>query len=95
MIEMKYQTSGDALLQKVGDESVILDLRAGTYFGLDPIGSRVWMALASGIGLEPLLEELAHEYAVDPAILRQDVESLIAQLIDARLVSGPPGAPPT
>lgn len=39
------------LARTVGDETVILDLASGSYFGLDPVGARVWQLLADGRNL--------------------------------------------
>jgi hypothetical protein len=77
---MKYRVSPDALMQKVGEESVILDLRGGTYFGLDPIGTCVWEALAAGSSLDALVDMLANEYEVAIDTLRDDIEKLLAEL---------------
>ena len=32
----------------LGDETVILDLASGTYYGLDPVGARIWQLMAEG-----------------------------------------------
>ena len=32
----------------VGDETVLLDLESGMYFGLDGVGQRIWEAIAEG-----------------------------------------------
>lgn len=30
------------LARRVGEEIVILNLESGVYFGLDPVGARIW-----------------------------------------------------
>jgi hypothetical protein len=84
---MKYRTSPETLMQKVGEESVILDLRGGTYYGLDPIGTRVWETLAAGSSIEALLVALTSEYEVPIETLRNDVEKLIADLVSNGLLT--------
>ena len=84
---MNYRTSPETLMQKVGEESVILDLRGGTYFGLDPIGTRVWETLAAGSSMEALLVQLTSEYEVPIEALRNDVETLIADLLSHGLLT--------
>ena len=37
----KVYISPQAMARTVGDETVILDLASGTYFGLDPVGARM------------------------------------------------------
>ncbi|MBT6210629.1 MAG: PqqD family protein [Woeseia sp.] len=35
----------------VGDETVLLDLASGMYFGLDGVGKRIWESVAEGRSL--------------------------------------------
>ena len=41
----RFQISDDVLVQAVGGELVILDLNQEKYFGLDPVGARIWALL--------------------------------------------------
>ena len=34
--------SSQVVAREVGNETVLLDLESGTYYGLDPIGARMW-----------------------------------------------------
>jgi hypothetical protein len=36
------------MARTVGDETVILDLANGTYYGLDPVGARMWQLMSEG-----------------------------------------------
>ena len=35
----------DVVHRMVGDEAVLLQLDSGVYYGLDPVGSRIWELL--------------------------------------------------
>ncbi len=72
--------------RQVGDETVILDLASGMYFGLDPVGARIWQLLSEGHHLGVVVSTLLTEYDVPEAQLRQDVNTLISELVSRGLV---------
>lgn len=83
----RLQPAPDVLLQALPDGgSVLLELGSEIYFGLDPIGTAVWSAIASQRSLELTVDEVAAQYAVDAERVRSDVAELVGQLIDAGLV---------
>lgn len=81
--------SPDAMVRTVGDETVILDLASGKYFGLDPVGTRLWHLLAQGHGLDQACTELQGEYDVEEPRLRQDIEKLVGELLAHGLLKAP------
>ena len=44
----KVSIPTQVMARTVGDETVILDLASGTYYGLDPIGARIWQLMGEG-----------------------------------------------
>ena len=67
-------------------EAVILNLKTGTYFGLDAIGTRMW-ALIDELGdTDKVLKALLAEYDVEEARLRADIDELISQLVRHELL---------
>jgi len=77
------------LLQQVGEESVLLDLKTETYFGLDAVGTRMWEALTKAPTVDAAYHELLGTYEVDPNRLRQDMETLIENLVGKGLLETP------
>jgi Coenzyme PQQ synthesis protein D (PqqD) len=69
------------LLQQVGEESVLLNLKTEIYFGLDSVGTRMWKALAQSETVDKAYTELLNTYDVDPGRLRKDMEALIEDLL--------------
>lgn len=76
----------DVLMRPVAGESVLLDLKSETYFGLDEVGTRMWQVLASGLTLERACQVLSIEYAADPKLLRGDLEDLVERLVNHGLL---------
>src|SRR5438093_13768946 len=70
----------------LGAEAAILNLKNGVYYGLDPVGARVWNLLQQPRTLSELHQILSDEYDVDGSRLESDLRHLIGQLADQRLV---------
>lgn len=78
--------SKDALFQEVNGELVILDLASEKYFGLNEVGTRIWLLLESGKSVAEAQEILLDEFDVEPRQLQSDVDDLLARLNDAGLI---------
>jgi len=65
---------------------VILDLATGTYFGLDPVGARIWELVGEGKSLGEVCEQMLEEYEVSREELEGDVLRLAEELAGRGLV---------
>ena len=65
---------------------MILNLKTGTYFGLDAIGTRMWTLIGDLRDTDKVLEALLAEYDVEEARLRADIDELISQLVRHELL---------
>ena len=72
--------SPDAATSAVGDETVILHLINGTYYGLDPVGTRIWEMMRDGLAMPAICQRLAADYAVDLAIIEDDARAFLSDL---------------
>jgi hypothetical protein len=75
------------MARQVDDETVLLDLATGTYFGLDPVGGRAWSLLGSGKCLAEVCDVLIEEFEVTRDVLERDVVALVEQLLERKLVT--------
>ncbi len=71
----------------VGEETVLLHLDSGTYFGLDPVGTRAWQLIQAGKSLSEACDAMCQEYDVSRQVLEQDLQALARDLVDKKLVS--------
>lgn len=78
--------STEVLVQETGDEAVLLDLAGEQYFGLDPVGLRIWRLLETGTDLRGVCDCLLAEYDVGATQVEGDVMALVGQLHDAGLI---------
>ena len=70
----------------VGDETVLLDLASGVYFGLDGVGKRIWESIADGDSLGAAVEIIVAEYRVEETQAQTDVIAFANQLIERGLL---------
>jgi Coenzyme PQQ synthesis protein D (PqqD) len=78
----RASVSPDLLVQRLPDgESVFLHLGSEEYFGLDPVGTRIWTLIESGRSPEDIHQVLGAEYDVDAQRLRHDLDELLGQLV--------------
>jgi hypothetical protein len=86
--EQRFQTSEDVVAREVGGEMVLLDLNSGLYFGLDPVGSRIWDRLCTGdASIAELTDVIEEEFDAPRERIEQDIAALIDQLVERQLVS--------
>ena len=81
-----YRAASGVLCQEVNGEMVLLDLSSEQYFGLNEVGAQAWDALVSGQTLAELRNTLVERFEVPPERLARDLQALVVQLLDARLL---------
>jgi hypothetical protein len=76
----KLKPSLDAVESPVGDETVLLHLKSGTYFGLDSVGTRIWQLLKEGLHPRDICERLTAEYEISKEVAEVDTASFLSSL---------------
>lgn len=85
-LETTFVIPSHVIARTVGGETVILDLESGTYFGLDPIGARIWQLIENGKSLAEACDAMIGEYDVSREVLERDALTLAADLVGNKLV---------
>ena len=74
------------MARTVGEETVILDVATGTYFGLDTVGARIWELMAEERTLAEICDLMLEEYEVSRDELEGDLKRLAQDLADQGLI---------
>jgi hypothetical protein len=82
----RVRVADGVAFRELGEESVLLQLGTGRYFGLDPVATRMWSVLAEAGTVEGAMAVLAEEYEVGRDRLRRDLAELVEELAQRRLV---------
>ena len=76
----------DVIFNDLQGEVVLLNLKTGIYFGLDPVGTRAWQLIQDHGCLGAVKDAMLGEYEVSPEDLWEDLQDLVIRLVDNRLV---------
>ena len=87
MMTQKIKISSEVLTQEVGGETVILDLKTESYFGLDEVGTRIWQLLQQGKDTQNITETMLDEYDVEEKQLEKDIQNLLTKLNEAGIIT--------
>jgi hypothetical protein len=86
LLHSQWRISDQAIANAVADETVILHLGNGTYYGLDPIGAKLWEALEAGERPAAICAGLLETYDVAPDRLEADLRELLGDLAANNLI---------
>jgi hypothetical protein len=75
------------LFRELEGEAVILNLETESYLGLDPVGTRMWNVLTTQPSIEAACQMLLAEYDVAPETLRADLERLLGEMLEHKLIT--------
>ena len=91
---MKQQILGESTIAAaeeqvscdIGGESAILNLSNGVYYGLDPLGARIWELIREPKTVYEVRDVIVAEYDVEPEVCERDLLALLEQLSDEGLI---------
>ena len=70
----------------VDNETVLLDLSSGIYFGLDGVGNRIWESVSEGLNLAETVAVITSEFEVDETQAQSDVIEFARNLVERGLL---------
>jgi hypothetical protein len=70
----------------LGDEAAILNLKNTVYYGLNPVGARIWNLLQQPRTIGELLAALLDEYDVDASRCEADLLELLEKMRSEGLI---------
>lgn len=81
VVAAKNQVSCD-----LGGEAAILNVRSGVYYGLNPVGARVWNLVQQPRSVDEVRQSLTREYDVEEQVCESDLLTLLEELLAAGLI---------
>ena len=79
-LSSKVKIGNDVVFREIEGEAVILNLEKGIYFGLEPIGTRIWRLIEKYHCLKDILKALLKEYEVEKNRCCEDLMKLVHAL---------------
>ena len=85
-LDLSVRVGKDVMFRELDGEAVLLNLESGKYYGLDPVGARIWSLLATPKTVARVRDSVLAEYEVDAARCESDLLALLDALAAAGLV---------
>ncbi len=84
-LDSRVRIEEEVVYRDLEGEAVVLNLKTGRYFGLDPVGTRIWQLLPDH-SLREILRLLVAEYEAGERQIGEDMLRLMEELRDKQLV---------
>jgi len=81
VVAAKDQVSCD-----LAGEAVILDMKSGIYYGLNPVGARIWSLIQEPRTVSAVLDMLLEQYDVETDHCEGDLFALLQDLATKNLI---------
>jgi len=75
------------LIAAVHDETVMMNIESGRYYGLDEIGSDIWRRLETPLTFTDLIDRLAADYFAARDLIAEDTRKLLALMAKHEVVT--------
>ena len=76
----------DQVSTNLEDEVVILSLKDGVYYGLNPVGARIWNIIKEPRSVKEILNIILAEFEVEPKSCQEDLMRLLQELASRELI---------
>ena len=86
-LDTKLTVPEHVMSRLVGDETVLLDLASGIYFGVDGVGQRIWKSVSDGQTLAQAAAHIVEEYDVAEEQAQADVLEFANDLLERGLLA--------
>ena len=81
-----YRRSAEFVTAALDDELALLDVRSGSYVGLNVTATAIWQRLDRPVSVDEIYAGLMQDFAVEPAECRAAVERALKELLRRGLV---------
>lgn len=83
----KVSVSPSQVTSELDEEAVILDMKKKIYYGLEPVGARIWQMIQEPKTVDEIVNALVEEFEVEEDVCLQDCVSFISELKEKELVT--------
>ena len=76
----------EQISSELAGEAVILNLKSGVYYGLNPVGASIWNLIQKPTSVREIRDAILEEYNVDFDECDRDVKALLEQLQEQGMI---------
>ncbi|HEY4785221.1 MAG TPA: lasso peptide biosynthesis PqqD family chaperone [Bacteroidales bacterium] len=85
-LQTTVRRNTNMVTSKIDDEIVMMSVENGEYYGLDPVGSRIWELIEKPIQIADLITTLMDEFEVERENCERDTFEFLKELNTKRLL---------
>jgi len=78
--ETRLSRSPDLISTDLDQETVLMSIDAGAYYGLKGPAQSIWSILETPLTFSALVDRLVEEYAVSPETCSEDIQQFLAKM---------------
>ena len=83
---VRYKAIKEHLCCELNGEAVILSLKNGKYYGLNPVASRIWELIQAPLSMDEIQDAILLEYNVESEVCEQEVSGFLKQMTAEGLI---------
>jgi hypothetical protein len=76
----------DAISTTIDDEAVLLNTESGEYYGMNPVGTRIWELLEEPCDVATIEDTISGEFDVPPEECTDDIATFLSSLETEHLI---------
>ena len=84
--ETKIKRNHTALTSNIEEQTIMMDLEKGNYYGLNAVGSRIWELGEQEISVKDICSSLIDEYEVEENHCKNVVLSFLEKMKESGLI---------
>ena len=86
-LQDRFKGSDDVVFRDIAGEMVLLNLSSGLYYGLDPVGSRIWETFSEGpCAVSKVCDVVEAQFDASRDVIERDVLALVEDLLENELI---------
>ena len=82
----QFRTADSVIATKQADTTILLDLRSGRYYTLNPVSGLIWSVFATAASVDNVITRVEEEFDAPHEQLTNDVEEFVGALLSAELI---------
>jgi hypothetical protein len=76
----RLSRAGDILITELDNETVLMSIKAGAYYGLEGSARSIWTNLETPIAFSALVELLVEKYGITPQTCAEDLQKFLRKM---------------
>lgn len=82
----QFRTADNVVARQQAGATILLDLRRGRYYTLNPVSGLIWSVLDGGASMERVIARVREEFDVPDEQIANDVEEFVGSLLSVQLI---------